>query len=84
MPSLVIDEAVKTVLARLTTPTELRDKSGNILGVFTPARTHRVLSPDELRGLFDLEEAERVAATERQGYSLGEVMEHLRSLERQG
>ena len=39
---------------------------------------------EKLKSLFDLEEAERIAATEREGYSWEEVKEHLRLLEKQG
>ena len=69
MSAVTIPAELAALLSQLTKPTALRDARGNCMGVFHP--------------LFDLEEAERIAATEREGYTLEQVMEHLRSLEKQ-
>lgn len=62
---------------------EIRDPSGKVLGHYTP-----ILAPDDeelyarAAKLFDLGEMERVAVTEQHGYTIEEVMAHLRSLEK--
>jgi hypothetical protein len=72
-----------SLLSQLKQATELRDAQGKCIGIFKP-----LVIDDErlekLKSLFDLEEAERIAATEREGYSWEEVKEHLRLLEKQG
>ena len=82
MSSVTVPPEVASLLGQLTEATELCDAQGNCIGIFKPhfadARFER------LKSLFDLEEAERIAATERQDYSLEEVKEYLRSLEKQG
>ncbi len=65
------------LLANLQEQTELRSTEGRVLGVFIP-RSPSVWTQA------DLEEAERVAATEREGYTLQEVKEYLQSLEKPG
>jgi hypothetical protein len=68
MSAVTIPPELAALLSKLTKPTALRDAQGNCVGVFHP--------------LFDLEEAEQIAATEQEGYTLQQVMEHLRSLEK--
>ena len=83
MSSLTLPPDVISLLARLQEATELRDSRGNCIGVFEP----RHASADDierLKSLFDLNEAERIAATEREGFSIQEVKAYLQSLEKQG
>ena len=83
MSSLTLPPEVISLLAQRQEATELRDARGNCIGVFEP-RNVDAQERERLRSLFDLEEAERVAATKQGGYSLQEVKEYLRSLEKEG
>jgi hypothetical protein len=66
MVILTADGPLQNLLQGVKEPAEVRDKSGKVLGHYTP-----VLTPEEAawyekaKKLFDLEEAERVLATER-------------------
>jgi len=84
MSHLTADGTMLAALTRLMEPVEVRDPQGHIIGHYTP-----VVPPDKARmyekvkGLFDLEEAERSAADPHPGYTTAQVLEHLRTLERQ-
>ncbi len=66
MVILTADGPLQNLLQGVKEPAEVRDKSGKVLGHYTP-----VLTPEEAmwyekaKKLFDLEEAERVLASER-------------------
>jgi hypothetical protein len=77
MSSITIGQELAPTLARLSERTEIRDSQGNVLGIFTPKARKEVLE-----SLFDLEEAERIAATDKENYSLEQVKEYLGSLEK--
>jgi hypothetical protein len=83
MGHITADGPLLARLGGLVDPVEIRDEDGKILGVYTPA-----LTPEEAAlyaraaELFDWDEAERVAATQREGRTFEQVMEHLRSLDR--
>jgi hypothetical protein len=73
-----------TLLARLrgiSEPVEVRDESGAVVGLYTPARSPAEQALyEKAKGLFDLEKARRVAETERgQERTTAEVLERLRS-----
>jgi hypothetical protein len=86
MTVLIADEVFLARLRGVVEPVEIRDPSGKLLGHYTPA-----LTPEEaaryaqIKGLFDLEEAERILAGERdQGRPLAEIWEEIRSPEKRG
>jgi hypothetical protein len=81
MTVLIADEVLLTRLRGVVEPIEIHDPSGKILGRYTP-----ILTPEEtarilrLKGLFDLEEAERILATQRdQGRPLADILQRLQS-----
>lgn len=73
MSTITVDSGLKSLLESITTPTELRDESGHLIGTFTPSET----DVD-----FDDAEFEKRRKSTHPGYSLEEVKSHLRSLER--
>ena len=80
MVILTADGPLQNLLQGVKEPAEVRDKDGKVLGHYTP-----VLTPEEAawyektKKLFDLEEAERVLATERDsGRSLKEFWEEIK------
>jgi hypothetical protein len=83
MNYLTADDGFQDRLRGVMETVEIRDASGKVLGHFTPAT-----SPEEeetyarAAKLFDLDEMERLAATEHDGFSIEQVTEYLRSLER--
>jgi hypothetical protein len=83
MHHVTVEGSLQKLLNGVKETVEIRDSSGKILGHFTP-----VLSPEEAdlyaraAELFDLEELDRIAATERTGYTIEQVMEYLQSLEK--
>ena len=82
MGTQIIPAELVVVLSGLQETTELLDSNGKRLGIFKPAVEQDRL--EQLRSLFDLEEAERIAASERGGCSWEEVKAHLQSLGNQG
>jgi hypothetical protein len=75
MNQIVIDQSLEPFFDSLKAPTEICDRAGQVLGVFTP---HPDVGLD-----FDLEEAERILERERdQGKTLEEVKGYLGSLDR--
>jgi hypothetical protein len=80
MVILTADGALLNFLQGVKEPAEVRDKNGKVLGHYTP-----VVTPEEAawyeraRKLFDLEEAERTLANERDtGRSLQEFWQELK------
>ena len=82
MTPITLTPEQKAVFDQLNDVTELWDKDGYFLGLFTP----RPLAEKELeerhKKLFDLEEAERLLATEKEFRTTEQVLQHLRSLEK--
>jgi hypothetical protein len=79
MNHLTADQVWLDRLAGIVEPVEIRDPDGKVLGHYTP-----VLSREQeefyarAAELFDVEEAERIAATEHgQGRPLREILERL-------
>ena len=82
MGTQIIPAEFAVLLSRLQETTELLDSEGKKVGIFKPlAEEERA---QRLRSLFDLEEAERISASERGGCSWDEVKAHLHSLEKHG
>ena len=79
MTVLTANEAMLAQLRGIVEPVEVRDAAGNVLGHYTPvvsAETRKMY--DEVKELFDLEEAESVLATERdKGRPLREILHEL-------
>lgn len=74
MNQIVIDQSLEPFFGGLKAPTEIRDRSGQVLGVFTPRA--------DIASGFDLDEAERILERERdQGKTLEEVKHYLHALE---
>jgi hypothetical protein len=67
------------ILAQLKEITEIRDAQGRILGLFTP---QAVAEEDRMKSLFNVEEAERVLAT--QGHAGRPLQEIWRDVRGQG
>lgn len=81
MAFLTADGHFLTRLRGLSERVEVRDPEGNVLGHYTPAMSPEVRAIHEkAKGLFDLEEAERVFATEKGGHTTQEVLRWLESL----
>ncbi len=77
MSTVTADATVQQWLAQFTDVTEIRDAQGNLLGLFTPRNLAEAEHLDRIKSLFDLEEAERIAATQRQGRSWAEIRRDL-------
>lgn len=77
MSTVTADATVQQWLAQLQEVTEIRDAQGNLLGLFTPRALAEPERMKRLKSLFDLEEAERIAATQRQGRSWAEIRRDL-------
>ena len=82
MTVITADELWLSRLRGVIEPVEIRDPSGKLLGHYTPALTaEEAARYEKLKGLFDLEEAERAFADPHPGYTYAEVKEHLRAVE---
>jgi hypothetical protein len=79
MITLAVNDDVAAVLGGYVDAVEVRDPQGRVLGHFLPYLTPKardVYAHPE--AYFDLAELDRIAATEREGYTLEQVKEHLR------
>jgi hypothetical protein len=86
MTVLTADELWLSRLRGVIEPVEIRDPSGKLLGHYTPALTpEEVARRTKIKSLFDLEEAERTLATQRdQGRPLADILRDLRATESKG
>jgi hypothetical protein len=86
MNYITADNAILDRLEGILEPVEIRHPSGKVLGHYRPVRAPAEAERyEQVKGLFDLKEAERVAAVERGlGCTSAEVMRHLKSLEPKG
>ncbi|HBI42521.1 MAG TPA: hypothetical protein DDY78_06640 [Planctomycetales bacterium] len=82
MNHMTADQPLLDRLAGVMGPVEIRDADGKVLGRYTPVFADEKEVHERAAKYFDLAEAERIAATEREGYSIEEVMQHLHSLEK--
>jgi hypothetical protein len=82
MGFITADDTMVARLSGILRPVEVRDPTGKVLGPYTPAVPPGLLERYQRNALlFDLEEAERISATEPPGCTTEEVLRHLRSLE---
>ncbi len=82
MKVVKVNEEMREQLAALGEETILLDTNGNVLAHVIMGVRAKTRMNEHLHTLFDLSEAERVAATERgEGYTIEEVKAHLKSLE---
>jgi hypothetical protein len=84
MSFFAVPPEVASLLGRLTDTTEIRDPQGNLLGTFTPRKVAGEAHWEHLRGLFDLKEAERVLATEKEGRPLRDILRDLQATQERG
>ncbi len=70
MLEIVLTQEQAQVVASALKPVQVRDESGNVLGIIAPAWTEA-----------DIEDALRRLASDEPRLSFQQVMEHLRSLE---
>ena len=82
MSRLTADPTVQTFLGTLTEPTEIRDSSGRLLGLFTPASHFERDLYQQAARHFDPEETKRRKQSGRIGSTTQEVLAHLKGLER--
>ncbi|MGF1580013.1 MAG: hypothetical protein ACFCD0_11690 [Gemmataceae bacterium] len=72
---------LQAFLVRLKEKTELVDRQGHLVGVFTPKKQAEAELEAEATLLFDLDEAKRRVATEQPGRTTQEVLQKLRGME---
>jgi hypothetical protein len=85
MVILTADGPLQNLLQGVKEPAEVRDKNGKVLGHYTPVvASNESALREKAKKLFDLEEAKRVAASEKEGYTTQEVIQYLQSLEKNG
>ncbi|MFO0843704.1 MAG: hypothetical protein U0797_15120 [Gemmataceae bacterium] len=82
MGHIVADEAVRNALSGVAEPVEIRTKEGVILGYYTPVDPKQAALHAKYSHIWDLEEVERIAATERGGVPLSEVWKEIRAQEK--
>jgi hypothetical protein len=80
MSVITVSPAVEALLSKLDEPTEIRDANGNLIGNFTPARFQAKVC-HEAAAQFDPQEMKQRKESHQRGYTTGEVLAHLRTLE---
>lgn len=81
MATLTADGNLQSALSQIKERTVIQGADGRLLGLFTPAGQHLTPLTLEAAALFDPDELERRKQSKERGYTIDEVMEHLRSLE---
>jgi predicted aconitase len=81
MAFMTADNTLKGYLVETKEITEIRDANGAVLGYYAPASAADQVPAIRLAALFNPEELRRRKASTHPGYTFGQVMEHLRSLE---
>jgi hypothetical protein len=85
MNHLTADQELLERLAGLMEPAEIRDPDGKVIGRFTPVFADEEEKNKRAEKYFDLAEAERMLAEERnEGLPLAEVWRRIRAGEVQG
>jgi hypothetical protein len=80
--TLTADEHLHEVLEYIVEPAEIRDASGKVLGHYTPLVPPDIQEAyDRLAAQLDHDELDRLAQSNEPGYTIEQVMEHLRQLE---
>jgi hypothetical protein len=74
MPEIALNDEQSKIVAGAEHPLVVRDSHGEIVGVLTPSSD---FTPEEI------DEAKRDLASNQPRYTTAQVLEHLRSLERQ-
>jgi putative ubiquitin-RnfH superfamily antitoxin RatB of RatAB toxin-antitoxin module len=82
MTIVTADEAMQAALAGLKEKVEVRDATGNILGYFTPRELEEELLYRYADRVIDPEEIRRRSAAQAKGFTIEQVMAHLKSLEK--
>jgi hypothetical protein len=82
MTVLIANDAVQSFFAQIREKTEIRTADGKLLGNFEPHVETEAEMYERLKKRLDPEKIRRRLETEKgQGYTIEQVMEHLRSLE---
>ena len=82
MTTITANRELQDTLAGLKEKTEVRDSSGNILGYFTPRELEEELLYRYADRVIDPEEIRRRSAAQSKGFTIEQVMAHLKSLEK--
>ena len=80
MVAITADGAMQADLERLDHVAEIRDRSGRLIGYFTPAALRDADLYRRARQHFDPEELARRKAEPHDRYTTAEVLDHVRSL----
>jgi len=86
MSHVVVDEPLLARLRGMLEPVEVRDPSGHVLGHYMPTVSPEIREMyEKTKGLFDLEEAERILAAEKdKGRPLQEILRELEATNQKG
>jgi len=84
MVNVTADECLQTSLGKLTEVAAIRDADGNVTGIYKPWAIAEAEFYEQAKTLFDPVELERLAQCKEKGFTIEEVMRHLKSLERNG
>ncbi|HUG89189.1 MAG TPA: hypothetical protein VML55_00040 [Planctomycetaceae bacterium] len=80
MVSITADSSIQAELERLEETVEIRDRSGRLIGYFTPAAVREADLYRRARQHFDPEELKRRKNEPHESYTTSEVLEYVRSL----
>jgi hypothetical protein len=84
MVNVTADECLQASLGTLTEVAAIRDADGNMIGIYKPWAIAEAEFYEQAKDLFDPVELERLAQCKEKGFTIDEVMRHLKSLERDG
>jgi hypothetical protein len=84
MKVVKVDEAMRRQLSVLGEEAILLDSLGNVLAHVVTGEQAKARLAEYTSSLFDLDEARRIAATEREGKPLSEVWKEIRAQESHG
>jgi hypothetical protein len=82
MTVITVNRELQDALADLKEKTEVRDTSGNLLGYFTPRELEEERLYQYADRVIDPEEIRRRSAAQAKGFTIEQVMAHLKSLEK--
>ena len=81
MSTITADPTLMLVLSQMKDVTEIRDKNGNLVGVYTP----KTMTVDDARKLFDLDKArERLKREGHKARPFREIIDKLERMETRG
>lgn len=81
MNIVTADSALQSLFHGLTEKAEVRDDAGNLLGYLTPRQVEEELLYQHAEKVFDPAVIERQLEAQQTGYTIEQVMSHLRTLE---